>query len=536
MESGVEEVENLIVGSGPSAAGALQALVDRGRPCTVLDIGVKLEPSRRAAADALAALPLGSWSAEEMGLAFGGMTPTLRGVAVKTSFGSRYPYYDALAPHALLDASGSALGVSQAMGGFTSVWGAAALPFLREDMTGWPEEVDLSPFYAPIQRVMPVTGGADGLEGAPEAFGPTVAPVPCSPEVRAFHEDLDRARDRLRRRGISHARGRVAVGRPVLDRDRNSCNACGFCLNGCPYGLIFNTADLVAAHAASGSALYLGGLEVDRLSPGGDGVLVHALCRATGETRRFFARRVFLGGGVVGTARVVAASLGLDRLELAVKDTCHFLVPFLRGRGAREYRQGGLRLSQGFLQFAPGTLSARRVNLQIYGYNGLFEALVDRLLRPVVGGLRLPRELLLSRLLLFQGYLHSDESPVVTLTVERVAERRYRATTRTEGHPLSRRIVGRVVRALLRESLALGGVPLLPLVKVESPGRSFHFGGSFPMRSRPQEPFETDRWGRLAKLPRVHLVDPSVFPSIPSTTMVLATMANAYRIACGAPE
>jgi hypothetical protein len=65
-------------------------------------------------------------------------------------------------------------------------------------------------------------------------------------------------------------------------------------------------------------------------------------------------------------------------------------------------------------------------------------------------------------------------------------------------------------------------------------GKSYHFGGSFPHSEAPADgPLTTDRWGRLGRWSRVHLVDASVFPSVPATTFTLTIMANAHRIATG---
>ena len=50
------------------------------------------------------------------------------------------------------------------------------------------------------------------------------------------------------------------------------------------------------------------------------------------------------------------------------------------------------------------------------------------------------------------------------------------------------------------------------------------------MRENP-EGLDTDILGRPAGLRRVHLVDASVFPSIPATTITFSVMANAHRIA-----
>jgi choline dehydrogenase-like flavoprotein len=50
------------------------------------------------------------------------------------------------------------------------------------------------------------------------------------------------------------------------------------------------------------------------------------------------------------------------------------------------------------------------------------------------------------------------------------------------------------------------------------------------MRDQPRE-MESDIYGRPAGLTRIHIVDASVFPSIPATTITLTAMANAHRIA-----
>ena len=48
--------------------------------------------------------------------------------------------------------------------------------------------------------------------------------------------------------------------------------------------------------------------------------------------------------------------------------------------------------------------------------------------------------------------------------------------------------------------------------------------------------FQTDKLGRVPAMDRVHIVDASVFPTIPATTITLSVMANAHRIATEATE
>jgi choline dehydrogenase-like flavoprotein len=83
---------------------------------------------------------------------------------------------------------------------------------------------------------------------------------------------------------------------------------------------------------------------------------------------------------------------------------------------------------------------------------------------------------------------------------------------------------------LRRNCQSLGFSPITPMLKIGDHGQGAHIGGTFPMRDIPG-PFESDVLGRPYGAQRVHLVDGSVLPSIPATTVTLSIMANAYRIA-----
>jgi hypothetical protein len=53
------------------------------------------------------------------------------------------------------------------------------------------------------------------------------------------------------------------------------------------------------------------------------------------------------------------------------------------------------------------------------------------------------------------------------------------------------------------------------------------------MRSQPRARLDTDIFGQLQEWRRIHVVDGSILPSIPATTLALVQMANADRIATG---
>jgi choline dehydrogenase-like flavoprotein len=67
-------------------------------------------------------------------------------------------------------------------------------------------------------------------------------------------------------------------------------------------------------------------------------------------------------------------------------------------------------------------------------------------------------------------------------------------------------------------------------MEISDPGRGFHHGGSFPMSAKPGA-FETDTLGRPFGWKNIHVVDATVLPSVPATTITYPVMANAHRIA-----
>jgi len=130
--------------------------------------------------------------------------------------------------------------------------------------------------------------------------------------------------------------------------------------------------------------------------------------------------------------------------------------------------------------------------------------------------------------LIAQGYLHSDDSAEIEMTLKRDGEKDY-LQLRARQNPEARDTVKKVLREFTRQSRRLGTVPLAPLLQMMRPGEGFHSGGTFPMRVQPRE-FQSDFLGRPRGWSRVHAVDASVFPSVPATTITLPLMANAHRI------
>ena len=132
----------------------------------------------------------------------------------------------------------------------------------------------------------------------------------------------------------------------------------------------------------------------------------------------------------------------------------------------------------------------------------------------MVRGLDLPGDV--SGLLRARLDRNADDS-VLQLTEQRAGEAR--AAARAAARDMARRLGGwtHVVLPMATQYSRIGA--------------GNHLGCAFPMRESPQGPADSDQIGRPAGWRRIHVVDSTVFPSIPATTVALLIMANADRIA-----
>jgi choline dehydrogenase-like flavoprotein len=182
-------------------------------------------------------------------------------------------------------------------------------------------------------------------------------------------------------------------------------------------------------------------------------------------------------------------------------------------------------LSQVFIELNHPQISRRSVHLQIYTYSDLIAGAV----RQSLGGLKFLAPALQKRLLIVQGYLHSDESASIVMTLKRDGQKDF-LQLKPVLNPETPDVVKRVVSELFKQCRALGGIVVPPMLQIARPGRGFHCGGSLPMRAKPGN-FESDCFGRPSGWSRVHVVDASVLPTVPATTITFSVMANAHRIA-----
>jgi hypothetical protein len=496
----------------------------------MLDAGIQLEPERARLVQSLSQRPVEQWRPDEVERLKEGMVPSAAGIPQKLLFGSNYPYREAVEQLGL-SCEGVGLEASLALGGFSTVWGASMLPYLQSDLGGWPIATEqLAAHYKAVLELTGVSAERDGLAEQFPLYTETPGHLEPSRQANAMLSTMDRHRATLRQAGVFHGRARVAI-KAARGPKEPGCVYCGMCMYGCPYGYIYSSEQSLPQLKQLGEFRYQPDVVVRAVEERAGGVRISGYHRVTRAPLEFEAERVYLAAGVIATTGILLRSLQAYDRPVSISDSQYFLLPSALGKRIPNVRHEPLHaLSQLYVEILDPAVSAHAVHLQVYSYNDFIGRIVANAMGPFAKMLPFLARELEGRLMLLQGFIHSTESGRIQATLRKsAAGGKETLELKAEGNPAAKAAIRRVVRKLLRQTPRTGLLPLPMLLQYGKPGRSFHAGGSFPMRAQPG-PFEADICGRPAGLQRVHAVDATILPNVPATTITFAVMANAHRI------
>lgn len=508
---------DLVLGSGPSAIAAAAALNARGREVLMLDAGTVMEAGPSALRARMGAQEPYEWTAEDRAAITSAPASEKGGIhPFGSDFLFRTPDGEGLWSQ---DTDVHALRPSFAKGGLSNGWGSAVLPYRDEDMDAWPISArDLAPHYAAVAAILQVSGREDDLAAIFPAYShPDNRPLPPSTQATRLLKRLTERRDALRSLGVHFGMASKAVA--------EGCRQCAMCLHGCPYRLIFSADQAIDALVEKGGLEYRPGVIARCFEEEPTGVAVHT---TNGEVIR--GDRLFVGTGVLPTAVITARSLGLVGQWLTIQDSAHFFLPMLHtwsaGDAAAEPRHSLVQL---FWELLDSNVDEHLIHSQLYTYNDTFAPDIVRRFGAFAGIAKPLIDLLSRRLVVAQTFLHSDSSSSIGMRLEGSGGSE-RLMFRAQSNERTRNIMLKATARLAKAARIAGMVALTPLARLNPLGSSFHCGGTLPMRTNP-EVDETDVLGRPAGFQRVHLVDATVFPTIPASTITFSVMANAHRIA-----
>jgi choline dehydrogenase-like flavoprotein len=516
-----------IIGSGLSAMAAAEALVRRGCRPVILDAGLLPDPEALKLKMKLAESEPEEWKSRDLNLARQIGPVATNGIPRKLFFGSDFSFREI--DHAPgLQVSQASIHRSFAAGGFSNVWGAVYQSLPPGEMKLWPVTFEeLTPHYDAVRKLLCDSPNFSGAELAGDGFNPAAELRPSS-QAKSLYSDLQLKKRELDRAGVSFGYAQLAIRSEDIEGSRGCCY-CGLCLHGCPYDCKYSAGRTLERLIRKNVVEYIPGVAVNKLARDNGSVRIEARSLYDGAPRVFRAGRVLLAAGLLETSRTILDSLCAYDTPFQIKHSDIFTLPVIRYHAeAGIARERMHTLCQLVAQINDAAISPYSIHLQFYGYNDLYPALLKQKSGLLAYPLMPMLNTLASRLFVIFGYIHSSASSTFSLTLANSQ----RPTLQLTGQPsaLALKICRAVARKLFEMRKCFQAVPLKFQLRMDLPGGGYHSGGIFPMRNRPG-PFETDRLGRLAALPNVHIIDTSILPEIPSYPPAFTAMANAHRIA-----
>ena len=522
--------DHVVVGSGISGAACAATLVEEGARVLVLDGGVREESGRPA-------VPEESWptlrandSAQHryfLGDRFEGvpwgaaahtLTPPRAHVARETE-----RWLPMSGPLARLE--------SLAYGGLGAAWGAGCAVYTPDELTdaGF-DPGELAPAYEDIGRRI-------GLAAEPDDLTPycgrglvTVQPpLRMDGSGRALFAAYQRHRARLRARGVAMGKMPMAVlTQPLGDRGANPYTDMEFFADHARS--VYRPWMTIDALRTRDGFEYRAGLVVTRFVERADHVEVHCRRLDGGEADLVRARRLILGAGALGSARIALRSLeGLGERPLLTNP--YTIAPCLHLRRlGRTLDRERTSLGQVELMLDPAGDGRQVRMVSIYTYRSLLLfKLVKEAPLSLADSLSVLRRLVPSLLLVT---INHPDRPGPGKTVRRVADPDSPTGDRldvryTRGEAEDRADDAGERRIL--DAMRLLGAPALKRQKMPH-GSSVHYAGTLPFGDG-DVPGTTARDGRLGGTRRVHVVDGSPFRSLPSNGPTFTLMAWAHVVA-----
>lgn len=512
----------LIIGSGP--AGVATAYGLRGRKVLLLDVGAMPSQEDSGPQPNLYEMRQGTGSCFQklIGKNFESLNNIGRDTLLPKLKSPGLRYVVTAPPGAGGICSDSFSGsISYARGGMGSAWGAQLHRYLDDDLAGFPiKAADLTAYYDTLTDLIGICGQEDDLS---PYYGPAKNLLPPL-ALNTLGQDL--LATYSRRKGYFQGQG-IALGRPRLGvlsteyRGRKPCDYANqeFFQPQPPH--VYTPALTLEELVGRRELDYTPGQLALRYQEYDDRVEVETRNIATGAREKFTAGRLVLAAGALGSAKLALASNDDFTTRLPLLENPVSYIPFLdfsRIGSAQETRSFYTQLNLLYR----GPLADQPVMGTFYAIAGILHSDILFDMPLAIRSNIIAAKLTIPATIVLHLWYPSSITPENHLSLGSGNDLKISCR-----HQMSGALEQHLIRAFRR----FGYLSLPSLCQYPSPGNSYHYAGTLPMKAQPSSPYETDPHGRLFGTRRVHVADGACFPALPAKNLSFTIMANAMRIA-----
>jgi hypothetical protein len=388
---------------------------------------------------------------------------------------------------------------SNEKGGFSNVWGASVLCPPASEFINWDKDAIPTSFhYKKCSEGIYYTAAEDGLSSL---FKHPHSKLKVPPEDESAEYLLNKFNKIKKNKKLSWCIGRA---RQFIDYESNS---------------IYSTRIEIENMEKNKKIIYMPGSFVKNITEQKDKVFVEYV--SNGREFTLEGTSLFIGAGAVNTTKLLAKLCKLYETKLQLKYVDSTVLPFFTFKNI-SYNKNET-LSNIFFELKDSEKSNTYSHIQISRPNEIIFNLLKYKYLPI----------LLKRFVNYGlGYLytalisnHSEICGSYEVTLKKIKNTDDFVIKNFPKSVNQKRILKNLSKIL--NSIGAFNLPLVS----KNFDTHYYIGGSFPMTKTPKKVTDTDIFGSPQGIKRIHAIDSSIFPSIPSSTIGLLAMANAYRIA-----
>ncbi len=521
-----------IVGSGLAAVSAAKVLISRGIRPTIIDSGDILDEKISKVVERMSHLDPDNWDRADV--SFITSNPTIHNKKTfpqKLAFGSDF-FYGKTDQYQFIESDGIMPPVSYAKGGLSVGWGASVLPPDDNDIKSWPiTNKELEPYYRSVLSELPYSASDDGLSSIFPLYSKKINPLDLTSGNKEILQDLQNHGSFEGKKNILFGQSRLLVQSAKNSPLNGGCRYCGYCMSGCVYGYIYKSSQDIDKLISSGLIDYIPNTLVQSVLEKGNIVEVLTHRKDTEEINKFIFDKVLVAAGAVNSTRIVLRSKKLYNQEIRLLSTVTFIAPVFRIKKMKIDWPNANTQPGIFLEYKTDAISDNWIHVQLSTPN---EMVLEKL------GVNLNKrnifqwfkKKVVEHLFVVHGNIHSDHANGYFLVLKKSTNDKQDVLhSRREQIQGTQHTLKQSVWKLFLILRKTGCYLLLPFVQNSIRSGGFHVGGSLPMMEEPLKETDTNLMGNPKGWRHIHVIDSSIFPSLPATTIGLLAMANAARIA-----
>ena len=515
----------IVVGSGLAAVAAAKKLVSKGLKPLLLDNGQEIDPEIKNILSGMSLKHPSEWTKEEKKLFKNSTVHSKDEIPKKLSFGSDFFYGNSDNRIPINDSKGTAP-FSYAEGGMSIGWAGSVLPPDFNEMKDWPlNALDLSKYYSEVLEKLPYSANDDSLKQKFPIYAKNTSALCLN---KGNIKILKKLRKKFHggHKNLQFGQSRLLVHNNEI-KSQKDCRYCGYCMSGCVYGSIYKAKDDLNQLIKSGEIDYIRGLLVSSIKEFKSKVNITALDK-NHHFLNFECDKVFIGAGAVNSTRIILKSIELFDFDIELKSTTGFIVPMLSKTKIPSEWPNTSTLPGIFVEFKNKNLD-KWVHAQVSTPN---ELVLEKLGLLDSSGSRIKSfiKYLIDYTAIVHCNMHSDFGYPYTLRLIKSPHNEEILDCQRKLEPKNKifeKEASKEIKKIMKE-IGLYTLESSRIGKPEDVG--YHIGGSIPMKKNPTKEMESDIYGTPSGFSKTHVIDSSIFPSVPGTTIGLLSMANATRI------